>query len=503
MAIAEWPTDSKVGDHGYADYALFIGLKLVGIIEAKRMIVDIPSVIDYQCKEYAKSIKAEHAEFQIGSWGQYKAPLLFATNGRKYLKQLETKSGIWFLDVREPHSIPKAQQGWMSPQGIAELLEKDIENSNKSLQTMPFDLLRDPDGLNLREYQIKAIEAAEKAVLEGKQAALLAMATGTGKTRTVLGMIYRFLKAGRFKRVLFLVDRNALGEQAQDVFKEVKIEALMTLDGIYNIKDLQDKDIDEETKIHVATVQSMVKRILYNEEETMPAISDYDLLVIDEAHRGYFLDKELDDAELLYRNQDDYISKYRNVVEYFDAVKIALTATPALHTTSIFGKPVFNYTYREAVIDGYLVDHDAPHIIATKLSQEGIVYKKGEKVAIYNPLTGEILNSDDLEDEIIFDVDKFNRQVITESFNQTVLHEIAKDLDPEGEGKTLIYAVDDNHADMVVNILKKYYEDFGIDNDAIMKITGSVGGGSRKRYWRQSKDTRMKSILILPLPWIF
>ncbi len=481
MAIAEWPTDSKVGDHGYADYALFIGLKLVGIIEAKRMIVDIPSVIDYQCKEYAKSIKAEHAEFQIGSWGQYKAPLLFATNGRKYLKQLETKSGIWFLDVREPHSIPKAQQGWMSPQGIAELLEKDIENSNKSLQTMPFDLLRDPDGLNLREYQIKAIEAAEKAVLEGKQAALLAMATGTGKTRTVLGMIYRFLKAGRFKRVLFLVDRNALGEQAQDVFKEVKIEALMTLDGIYNIKDLQDKDIDEETKIHVATVQSMVKRILYNEEETMPAISDYDLLVIDEAHRGYFLDKELDDAELLYRNQDDYISKYRNVVEYFDAVKIALTATPALHTTSIFGKPVFNYTYREAVIDGYLVDHDAPHIIATKLSQEGIVYKKGEKVAIYNPLTGEILNSDDLEDEIIFDVDKFNRQVITESFNQTVLHEIAKDLDPEGEGKTLIYAVDDNHADMVVNILKKYYEDFGIDNDAIMKITGSVGGGSRKK----------------------
>ncbi len=394
---------------------------------------------------------------------------------------METKSGIWFLDVREPHSIPKAQQGWMSPQGIAELLEKDIENSNKSLQTMPFDLLRDPDGLNLREYQIKAIEAAEKAVLEGKQAALLAMATGTGKTRTVLGMIYRFLKAGRFKRVLFLVDRNALGEQAQDVFKEVKIEALMTLDGIYNIKDLQDKDIDEETKIHVATVQSMVKRILYNEEETMPAISDYDLLVIDEAHRGYFLDKELDDAELLYRNQDDYISKYRNVVEYFDAVKIALTATPALHTTSIFGKPVFNYTYREAVIDGYLVDHDAPHIIATKLSQEGIVYKKGEKVAIYNPLTGEILNSDDLEDEIIFDVDKFNRQVITESFNQTVLHEIAKDLDPEGEGKTLIYAVDDNHADMVVNILKKYYEDFGIDNDAIMKITGSVGGGSRKK----------------------
>ncbi|MDD4802632.1 MAG: type I restriction-modification system endonuclease [Syntrophomonas sp.] len=481
IAIAEWPTDSSVGDNGYADYAFFIGLKLVGILEAKRLSVDVSSVIDYQCKDYAKHIKAEHAEYQIDTWGEYKAPLLFATNGRKYLKQLETKSGIWFLDARQPSNISKAQQGWMSPDGIAELLEKDIETANKSLKEMPYDLLRDKDGLNLREYQIQAIEAAEKAIIDGQQTALLAMATGTGKTRTVLGMIYRFLKTGRFKRILFLVDRNALGEQAQDVFKEVKLEDLMTLDDIYNIKNLEDKEIDKETKIHVATVQSLVKRIIYNEEDTMPSVTDYDLIVVDEAHRGYILDKEMDDSELLYRNQDDYVSKYRSVIEYFDAVKIALTATPALHTSEIFGKPVFNYTYRKAVIEGYLVDHDAPHIIKTKLSKEGIVYKKGETVAIYNPVTGEILNSDELEDELKFDVDKFNRQVITENFNKTVLNEIANDLDPEGAGKTLIYAVDDNHADMIVDILKKHYEEYGVDNDAIMKITGSVGGGNRKK----------------------
>ena len=113
-----------------------------------------------------------------------------------------------------------------------ELLEKDVESGNKALQETPYDLLRDPDGLNLREYQIKAIEAAETAIINGQQNVLLAMATGTGKTRTVLGMIYRFLKTGRFRRILFLVDRNALGEQAEDVFKEVKLEELMTLDEI-------------------------------------------------------------------------------------------------------------------------------------------------------------------------------------------------------------------------------------------------------------------------------
>lgn len=481
LAIAEWPTDSKVSKNGYADYALFIGLQLVGIVEAKKANIDIPSVIDYQCKDYAQLIKSEHNEYVIKQWGSYKVPFVFATNGRKYLKQIETKSGIWFLDLRNSSNAPKALQGWISPQGIIEQLEKDISSANAALQNTPFDLLRDPDGLNLREYQIRAIEAVEAAVVEGKQTALLSMATGTGKTRTILGMIYRFIKSDRFKRVLFLVDRTALGEQATDVFKEVKIEELMTLDSIYNIKGLDEKEIDRETKIHIATVQSLVKRILYSESDTMPSITDYDLIVVDEAHRGYMLDKEMSETEMLYRNQDDYISKYRTVIEYFDAVKVALTATPALHTTEIFGKPVFNYSYREAVIDGYLVDHDAPHNIKTKLRVEGINYQKGEKLAIYDPVTGEITNSADLEDDMKFEVDSFNREVITEPFNRTVLNEIAWDLNPDGKGKTLIYAVDDNHADLIVKILKEIYSEGGVDNDAVMKITGSVAGGNKKK----------------------
>lgn len=502
IAIAEWPTDSTVGNKGYVDYALFVGTQLVATVEAKAIHKDIPSVIDYQCKDYSRNIRAADAQYQIGSWGKFKVPFTFATNGRPYLEQYDTKSGVWFLDLRQPDNVPKAMKGWMSPTGMMEQLEKDIQAKDQALKAMPYDLLRDKDGLNLREYQLKAIQAAENAILNGQQNILLAMATGTGKTRTILGMIYRFLKTGRFRRILFLVDRTSLGEQATDVFKEVKLEDLMTLDDIYNIKGLEDKAADKETRIQVATVQSMVKRILYNGEDTMPAVTDFDLVIIDEAHRGYILDKEMGEDELLYRDQTDYQSKYRSVVEYFDAVKIALTATPALQTTEIFGQPVYKYTYREAVIEGYLVDHDAPHELKTKLSQDGIHYKKGDTITVYDTVTGEITNSELLKDELDFDVDKFNRKVITEPFNRAVLEEIARDIDPETpevQGKTLIYAVDDQHADLIVKILKEIYAKTGVDNDAIMKITGSVGGGNKKKVEeaiKRFKNERYPSVVV-------
>lgn len=501
LAIAEWPTLSAAGNKGRADYALFAGEKLVAVIEAKAEHKDIPSVIDYQCKEYAQNIRPEDEKYVITTWGKYKAPFVFATNGRPYLAQLETKSGIWFLDLRESANMPKALRGWISPDGMLKLLESDIEKADKALQTLPYDFLRDKDGLNLRQYQLNAIQAAENAVINGQKSILLAMATGTGKTRTVLGMIYRFLKTGRFNRILFLVDRTALGEQAEDVFNEVKLEDLKTLNDIYDIKTLEDAVFEDETKVHIATVQGMVKRLLYNDEERQPSVTDYDLIVIDEAHRGYLLDKEMGEDELLYRDQLDYQSKYRMVIEYFDAVKIALTATPALHTTQIFGKPVFKYTYREAVIEGYLVDYDAPHKIKTQFNTEGIKYNKGETLALYDPVTHEITNSEVLQDEMNFDVEKFNKQIITPSFNRTVLEEIARDIDPEDvmQGKTLIYAVDDEHADLIVKILKEIYTNYGIDNDAIMKITGSVAGGNKRKVQeaiKRFKNERFPSIAV-------
>lgn len=509
-AIAEWKVDSAVGKRGYVDYALFVGETMVAIIEAKKAHMDVPSVLDGQCKEYASQITKEDQEkYCITKFGNYHVPFLYATNGRPYLKQLATKSGIWELDVRGK-AAPKALPGWKSPEGIMEELQKDIEEATKVLEKTDYGVLQDEDGLNLRYYQIEAIQAVEKAIAEGKREVLLSMATGTGKTRTILGMIYRFLKSKRFHRVLFLVDRTALGEQALDTFKEIKLEDLMSLDKIYNIKELEDKKFDSETKVQIATVQSLVKRILYNEGDTMPAVSDYDLIIVDEAHRGFVLDKELGEAELLYRDQRDFMSKYRAVIEYFDAVKVALTATPALHTTQIFGAPVYTYSYRTAVVDGFLVDHDAPHIIETQLSHDGIRYKAGEVVPIYNPETGELENSEELTDELDFEVEDFNRKVITENFNRTVLKEIFlpeqptagnMGIDPEDrmQGKTLIFAVDDAHADMIVQILKEMYAKVGVDEDCIRKITGSIEGKNKKKILeviRHFKNDSKPSIVV-------
>lgn len=169
LAIAEWPTLSVAGNKGRADYALFAGEKLVAVIEAKAEHKDIPSVIDYQCKEYAQNIRPEDEKYVITTWGKYKAPFVFATNGRPYLAQLENKSGIWFLDLRESANMPKALRGWISPDGMLKLLESDIEKADKALQTLPYDFLRDKDGLNLRQYQLNAIQAAENAVINGQK----------------------------------------------------------------------------------------------------------------------------------------------------------------------------------------------------------------------------------------------------------------------------------------------------------------------------------------------
>ncbi len=336
--------------------------------------------------------------------------------------------------------------------------------------------LTEKNSLGLRDYQIEAIKAVENAILNNQKSILLSMATGTGKTRTAVGLLYRLLKSERFNRILFLVDRSELGEQAEKTFTNSKIENLRTFDKIYEIKNLDEKIINDDTKVHIATIQGLVKRIYYNNEENKPTIGQYDCIIVDEAHRGYVLDRDLNEEDIQYRNLDDYLSKYRNVLEYFDAVKIALTATPALHTAEIFGNPVYDYTYTQAVTDGYLVDYETPHIIETKLMREHIKHGKGEEVEIYNDEQQKI-DKLILEDEVDIDVDGFNRRVITESYNEVICRELANRLNPEGPEKTLIFAVDNHHADKIVSSLKKEFQKIGYSNiteETVRKITGSV-----------------------------
>src|SRR5690606_4094717 len=144
------------------------------------------------------------------------------------------------------------------------------------------------------------------------------------------------------------------------------------------------------------------------------------------------------DLEFQFRDHNDYVSKYRKVLDYFDAVRIGLTATPALHTTEIFNRPVFTYSYREAVIDGHLIDHEPPVQFNTELKQNGINWRVGEEVAVYDTSTGQ-MDKEVLEDEVNIEVTQFNKMVITENFNRVILAELTKHIDPSSEGKTLIF----------------------------------------------------------------
>jgi len=325
---------------------------------------------------------------------------------------------------------------------------------------------------------------------------LLAMATGTGKTRTMIGMCYRLIKAKRFRRILFLVDRTMLGDQAADSFKEVKIEGLQTFAQIYDIQDLDSKAPELDTKIHFATVQSMVQRIVYSDNP--PSVGDYDCIVVDEAHRGYILDKEMEEEELILHDQRDFQSKYRMVLDHFDAYRIGLTATPAVHTAEIFGKPVFNYSYRRAVVEGYLIDFEPPVVFQTKLSKEGIVWEKGDGVKIYDPEDNQIKDAGIAEDEIRIEIQGFNRRVINDSFNRVILEKIITDygLDPEDRKKTLIFAATKEHGEQIVQILKEEFDNVGqpVDNDAIALIVGDTH--KRKNLLKRYQNEQYPSIVV-------
>lgn len=464
LAIAEWPTQN-----GPADYCLFAGLKPVAVIEAKRSNKNCASAI-VQAKRYSQGFRGEPSqEPNGGPWETCQVPFLFSTNGRPYLRQIQELSGIWFQDARKTYNHPRALEAWYTPEGLTQMLAQDIESAEHRLETESIDYLP------LRDYQAEAIRAVEKRIREGGREMLVAMATGTGKTRTCIGLIYRLIKAGRFRRVLFLVDRSALGHQTGDALQDLRLENYQSFSDIYDVKQLGDLRPDTETKLHIATVQGMVKRLLYPDENSPPVPVDwYDCIVIDECHRGYNLDQEMSDSELEFRSEAEYISKYRRVIDHFDAVRIGLTATPALHTTEIFGPPIYQYSYRQAVIDGWLVDHEPPYQIRTKLSQDGILWNKGEEMKIIDSQTNqlELFNT---PDEVNFEVDAFNRQVLTENFNREVCKALTDHIDPTLPGKTLVFCVNDLHADMVVRILKETFaEAYGpIYDDTIMKITGS------------------------------
>ncbi|RVU45126.1 type I restriction-modification system endonuclease [Rubrivivax rivuli] len=494
-AIAEWPTAGQQA----ADYVLFAGLTPIATVEAKRMNVNVPGKIG-QAERYARglvlseemqpawAVAGMESPWPDGQGASFQVPFVYSSNGRPFVKQLAEASGTWFRDARAPSNTARPLASFHTPQGLLDLLTRSREEAEQRLQQEGYAYLR------LRPYQDKAIAAVEAALAEGRSTCLLAMATGTGKTRTIIGLIYRLLKAERFRRILFLVDRTALGTQAQDAFNEAPLEQNQPLSKIYNVAELGDMAAEAETRVQVATVQAMAKRLFAS--DAPPPVDAYDCIIVDEAHRGYALDQDMTEGELAVRDHAQYLSTYRRVLEHFDAVRVGLTATPARHTTEIFGKPVYTYSYREAVADDWLIDHEPPIRYQTLLTQQGIHFAKGEKVEALNLATGEI-ESAELEDELDFQVESFNKRVINDDFNRVICTQLAEELDPFGEEKALIFCATDAHADMVKRLLDdafkaKYEEQY--NEAAVRKITGA--SDKVDQLIRLYKNERLPSIAI-------
>ena len=504
MAIAEWACyNPHTKSNTRADYVLFIGLKAVGVVEAKKFDNDVADDIR-QAQEYSRDIdlstvveiaKREEVILELKEWmiaddskESYAVPFAFATNGREFQHQFKTKSGIWFRDLRNSRNKARPLLAWHTPEDLEALLLKDRDEVVKKLHAD-----EQWASLGLREYQKEAVVKVEEAIVSEQRAILLAMATGTGKTRTIIALMYRLLKAGVFKRILFLVDRSSLGTQAQDAFAEMRPEGNFSFSEIYDVKELTDKEPDSKTRVHVATVQAMVKRVI-DVEESIP-VGRYDCIVVDEDHRGYTLDATMTEGEMELRSLNDYVSSYRRVLDYFDAVRIGLTATPAKHTSEIFGRPIFTYSYREAVLDGYLVDSEPPYNFETALSKNGISFEKESEIEVVNVL-GEV-RTELLKDELDFEVEQFNKSVLNENFNRIICEELAENyLSPMDEGKTLIFCVSDIHADLVVGEMQKAFDKiYGEqENDLVMKITGSIR--DPQEAIRKYKNERLPNVVV-------
>ena len=326
------------------------------------------------------------------------------------------------------------------------------------------------------------------------------MATGTGKTYTIVSQIYRLLKSGFAKRILFLVDRRALAAQAVNAFATFETEQGLKFKQTFEVysQRFQRGDFEEGDTFnpqvlpnsyltnpqpghafaYVCTIQRMRVNLFgwqNSFEATDQDVDDesdatqvdipihaFDVIIADECHRGYSAQE---------------ISKWRGVLDYFDSIKIGLTATPAAHTTAYFKDIVFRYDYERAVREGYLVDWDAVRI-KSDVRIKGLFLNEGETVGLIDTETG-VESLDTLEDEREFDTSEIERKVTSPDSNRKIVEELAKyaqehERKYERFPKTLIFGANDlphtSHCDMLVDICRDV---FGQGDAFVQKITGS------------------------------
>ena len=485
-AIKEYPTD-----FGPADYAFCACEKIVGIVEAKKLTLGPQSVLT-QSERYSRGLSENSLNYN-----GFHVPFLYSTNGTE----------IWYHDIRNHLSRSRKISGFHTPEALVEMLNYDSEEEDNKF----FDM---PDNTMMRPYQCECCDAVGRAIVDRKRTMMVAMATGTGKTFMAVNLIYRLMKAGVAKRVLFLVDRRALAAQVVRAFSSFETEQGLKFDKTYEVysQRFQKGDLDEDESfdttlipesylidpkpehsfVYVSTIQRMTINLFgkasvfscCDESEDEEAsqldipIHAFDLIIADECHRGYSAQE---------------ISVWRKTLDHFDAIKVGLTATPAAHTSAYFKEIVFKYGYEKAVKEGFLVDYDIVPV-KSNVRMNGVFLHKGEEVYVIDPETGQE-KIDLLEDEREFSAEKIEHDITSVDSNRKILEEIKRYADEHEERygrfpKTLIFAVQDishvSHADQIVDLARDI---FGRGDSFVQKITGKVDRPlQRIREFRNRKE---------------
>lgn len=438
-----------------ADYVLFLDRQAVGVIEAKPKGTTL-SGVEEQSRRYAESFPEDLYPIEL--------PLPFVYES--------TSVETYFRDFRDIESRSRELFWFHTPEELRELLNREDTLRNQLKQLPPLERG------NLRDAQFEAIKQLEQSLAEARPRSLIQMATGSGKTYMAVEECYRLIKHANAKRILFLVDRKNLGKNADTEFKQFDTPTGRKFTEEYNVQRFQSGYIDPASKVCISTIQRMYsilqgQKIDDEQEETSQfeqaddeedqkeveynpdvPITEFDFIIIDECHRSIY-------------------NKWRQVLDYFDAFLIGLTATPAKHTLGFFNQNlVTEYPQERAIADGVNVGYDV-YSIRTRATEEGDVLEAGYTVGKRDKLTREE-KWEQLDDTMDYRASQLDRGVVKPDQIRTVMESFQSNLDnmfsrrDEAVPKTLVFAKNDSHADDIVRIIR---ETFGKGNDFCKKIT--------------------------------
>ena len=448
---------------GRADYVLYLNRKMVGVIEAKPQGTTLIAV-QWQSHRYSKGLTDTQIKNAVLINGEL--PFIFEASG----------SEINFTNVYDPEPRARRIFNFQKPETLARII-RESENKKYATWRGRVNDLPDTEGYDLRPASRRAIIAIEQSLKANQHSrTLIQMATGAGKTRMAVTESYRLLKHGGFLRVLFLVDRNNLGDQTLREFRDFTTpDDGRKFTDLYNVDKLTSSGMVGSSAVVISTIQrvySVLKgqtvtdsddqnldgyipdvpvEVQYNQE--LPP-ETFDLVIVDECHRSIY-------------------GIWRGVIEYFDAHVIGLTATPTKQTLGFFQQNlVSEYTFPQSVADKVNVDFEV-YRIKTKISQSGSTIDAGTVVPVLNKKTRE-QRLMQLDNEIPYSATDLDRSVVSKDQIRTVLQtfrdRIFTEIFPGRRvvPKTLIFAKDDNHAEEIVTQVMQV---FGKGNDFAAKIT--------------------------------